>query len=86
MSGYESRCRRGCCWTPQDVCARHGQCACHRSKELTSDMEIAAFLGISLDEVARRRVLRTKTGEPIEKRWWRTQPTGHTGTDWPVEE
>jgi hypothetical protein len=49
-------------------------------------MEIAAFLGISLDEVWRRRVLRTKTGEPIEKRWWRTQPTGHTGTDWPVEE
>jgi hypothetical protein len=34
-------------------------------------MEIAAFLGISLDEVWRRRVLRTKTGEPIEKRWWR---------------
>ncbi len=33
MSGYPGACRKGCCWTPQDVCAKHGGCSCHSVRE-----------------------------------------------------
>lgn len=28
-NGRDGKCKRGCCWTPLDVCAKHGNCKCH---------------------------------------------------------
>jgi hypothetical protein len=57
-TGRGSKCGKGCCWTPQDVCAKHGDCKCHMSEALREDAERG---GISLDELLRRDRLREKS-------------------------
>lgn len=69
MSGRASKCRKGCCWTPLDVCAKRGNCSCHMAPGLRGDAAVANSVGISLDELARRRALRTmEEGTPAQRR------------------
>lgn len=68
MSGRLTKCARACCWTPMDVCAKRGNCDCHMSARLREEAEAANTAGISLDELARRRALRTMVEGTLAQR------------------
>ena len=73
MSGRPTPCRKGCCWTPHDVCAKAGSCGCHMDERTRREVQAAESVGISLDEAFRRERLRLKNGEKVERKRVKTE-------------
>lgn len=64
--GRKTKCRKGCCFTPFDVCAKGGNCPCHSGyREREEDVAAVISMEQARMDAARRLELPA---------WQRTEP------------
>lgn len=61
-------CKKRCCWTPFGTCAKKRACACHASDETRRYIAAAGELGVAVDEIRRREILRELHEKPGYKK------------------
>ncbi len=58
--GRKTKCRKGCCFTPFDVCAKNGNCACHFGNREGRE-DLAAVIAMEQARLERARARRKES-------------------------